>query len=275
MAQPAIPMGPDYSSVTDMQQRTWATGDFSVVARSVVPVSEALVAAVDPHAGQRVLDVACGSGNAALTAARRYCDVIGVDYVPALLDRARERAAVEGIDARFELGDAQALPFADGQFDCAISTFGVMFAPDQAKAAHELVRVTRSGAMLGLASWTPDGGIGELFRIVSRFRPAPVALEAPTRWGTEAGLRALFGSSIRSLRTLRRFSTQCYRSIDHAVEVFRTYFGPTRVALQGLDDAGQLAFVRELEAFFGRENRATDGTLVMRLEYLEALIIMR
>jgi SAM-dependent methyltransferase len=265
------PKNHDFSEITKAQQSAWATGDFSVIALSIMPASEALVLAVDPHAGQRVLDVACGSGNTALVAARRHCDVTGVDYVPALLERARLRAAAEGTSIEFSLGDAQALPFPDRSFDVVLSTFGVMFAPDQEAAAAELIRVSKPGAKLGLASWVPEGGAAEFFHVLSEYAPGPPPAAPPTRWGVESGVRELLGSGIHSLEAKTRIVTEHFRSIDHAIALFRDHFGPARLIFEALDDAGQERLRRDLTALFERMNSVSDGSLALPFEYLEVV----
>jgi SAM-dependent methyltransferase len=263
---------PDYAAVTDGQRRTWATGDFSVIALAIVPVAEALVQSADPHAGQRVLDVACGNGNTALVLARRYCRVTGLDFVPALLERGRARARAEGTEIRFVEGDAQALPFADGEFDFVFSSFGVMFAPDQARAAAELCRVCRPGGTIALASWIPEGTVSEMFGAVGKNLPQTPGLAPPTRWGTESGLRELFAGRAKSFRCQRRTINEYFLSVNHAIEVFRADFGPIVCAYAALNADQQSELTRDLTRVFGHGNSATDGTLVLPLDYLEALI---
>lgn len=263
---------PDYATATRAQQRTWAAGDFSVLALSIVPVAEALVEAADPHAGQRVLDVACGSGNVALAAARRYCEVTALDYVPSLLERGRERSAAEGTEIQFVEGDAQALPFEAESFDCVLSSFGVMFAPDQEKAASELVRVCRRGGTIALANWPPDGVVGDLFRCMSKYSPPSPGLNPPTRWGTRQGIRELFGDRAEVVGFDQRIVTEYFRSIEHAVTVFRTYFGPAVRAFEALDPSGQQTLARELATEFDRANSAKDGTVAMPLGYVQVTL---
>lgn len=263
----------DFAAATRDQQQTWSAGDYSMIAPLIVPAAEALVASADPHAGKRVLDVACGNGNVAVAAARRFCDITGVDYVPSLLERGRMRAAAEQLKVRFVEGDAQALPFEDDAFDFVLSTFGVMFAADQQKAALELVRVCRPGGTIGLASWTPEGTIGEFFRTLGRHAPpTPQGLASPLRWGTEQGLRDLFGSSVAFTKLERRIVTEHFLSTEHAVTTMRTYFGPTHRTFAGLDAAGQQTLAANLAALFERDNRATDATVAVSLEYLEAIM---
>jgi SAM-dependent methyltransferase len=261
----------DFATITERQRGVWSAGDYGVIALSLMSASEALVQAVDPHAGERVLDVACGSGNTALVAARRYCEVSGIDYVPALLERAARRAAAEGVQLDLHAGDAQAMPFESARFDVVLSSFGVMFAPDQEAAAAEMLRVCRPGGRLGLASWTPEGEVGHFFEIVGRYAPPPSGLEAPTRWGSEEGVRQLLGSGVRSLKLERRAAREHFRSAEHALDVFRNYFGPTRTTFDALDAEGQRALSADLLGFFRECNRATDGTAVISLEYREVV----
>jgi ubiquinone/menaquinone biosynthesis C-methylase UbiE len=264
---------PDYRAITSKQRDTWAMGDFNVVALSIMAVSEGLVASADPHAGQRVLDVACGSGNTALIAARRYCDVVGVDYVPALLERGRQRALAEGCSIDFKEGDAQSLPCQDDEFDLVLSTFGVMFAPDQQKAAAELARVCRPGGLIGLCNWRASGSIGEFFRIVSSYMPPPAGVKSPLAWGDEGTVRELLAGTVRSVHAAERTVNQYYRSVEHVLDTFRRYFGPTRRAFDTLDEAGRAALARDLTAFYTRANVATDGTVVLPCQYLEVLAV--
>ncbi len=262
----------DYSAITGMTRETWSAGDFSVIARSDMPAAEALVASADPHANARVLDVACGSGNVALVAARRHCVVTGVDFAPGLLERARERARAERLDVRFVDGDCQALPSEDAAFDFVFSSFGVMFAPDQGQAARELARVCRPGGTLALANWSPEGASAEFFRIVAENLPPAPGLEPPTRWGTAAGIHALFGAYAARTRFSRRSVTEYYRSVEHGLDQYRRYFGPIERAFGLLDAQGQQRLSNELAQLFSRENRATDGTLAIPFDYLEVLI---
>lgn len=262
---------PDYSAITARQQAAWATGDFNVLARLVMSVSDALVESANPRPGTRVLDVACGSGNCALSASRRDAEVTGLDFVPALIERAKARAAADGATVDFRVGDAQALPFPDGSFDTVVSVFGVMFAPDQDKAASELKRVCKPGGTIALASWTPTGFGGEVFRATAKYAPPPPGLKPSVRWGTEAGLKELFGAEARIRFTTRTFK-QYYRSVNDLVEVFCTWFGPTVRALAAQDAAGQAALKQDLAAVFTKYNRASGGTAELECEYGEGLI---
>lgn len=271
MATPA----PDFAAIKQRQQQTWASGDFSKVATPLVIVGEMLCEAVDLRAGNEVLDVACGSGTAALAAARRFCVVTGVDYVPALLERGRERAAAERMEIEFVEGDAEALPFDDASFDVVLSTFGVMFAPDHAKAAAELLRVCRPGGKIGLANWTPEGQVGEMFRLTSSYMPPPPGLIPPTRWGTEEGLRTLFGDGIGDLSIERRHFNFRSLSPEHWLAFFREFFGPVKRTFEALDEAGQEGYATDLVDMIRRSNRADDGTVVVASEYLEAVAVRR
>lgn len=261
----------DYRAVTQAQQSTWSQGDFHEIARQNVVMAEALCTAADPHPGQRVLDVGCGSGTAALVAARRYCDVAGIDYVPALVDRARRLAQAEGYTADFRVGDAQELPFPDGTFGAVLSVYGVQFAPDQERAARELLRVCRPGGRIGLASPMPLGWSGDWFATHGRYAPPPPGLQSPLRWGTEEGVVKLLGEGARSIESRPCRALQYYRSVAHAVEVFSTYFGPTLRVLGLLDEDRQRQFRADLEAVFTRYNQATDGTAVIENTYLQTI----
>ena len=260
---------PDYAAIKARQQATWAAGDYAVVGTTLQIVGERLCEAVDIRAGERVLDVAAGNGNATLAAARHFAHVTSTDYVPGLLERARERAAAERLDVIFEQVDAEALPFDDGAFDAALSTFGVMFTPNQEKAAAELVRVVRRGGRIGLANWTPDGFIGQLFRAIGRHVPPPAGVRSPASWGTAAHLAGLFPG--RAIRAEQRTFTFRYRSPAHWLEVFKTYYGPTNRAFAALEPAGQAALEAEMLELLSRLNRGGD-TLLVPSTYLEAVV---
>lgn len=274
---PAAPTTPtpalDLEAVKTKQRAAWSSGDFAVVGTTLQEVGEAICEAVDLHGGERVLDVACGNGNAALAAARRFARVTGIDYVPALLARARERAEAERAELELREADAERLPFEDASFDVVLSTFGVMFAPDQPRAAAELARACRRGGRIGLASWTPEGFIGQLFRVVGKHVPPPAGLTSPAAWGTEKRLRELFAATANRIETTRRTFCFRYRSPAHFLEVFRTYYGPVHKAFLALDGADrQGALADDILALLDRCNRATDGTLVAPAEYLEAVV---
>ncbi len=262
----------DLAAIKVKQQATWSSGDYSVVGTTLQITGEALCEALDLRSGERVLDVACGNGNAALAAARRFAKVTGVDYVPALLARAGVRAAADGLPLDLREGDAEALPFPDGAFDVVLSTFGVMFAPDQERSARELLRVCRHGGRIGLASWTPDGFIGQVFKVVASHVPPPAGLRGPPLWGTEERLAELFAGEAREIRAQRREFTFRYRSAAHWLEVFRTWYGPIHRAFLALLPERQDALAADLAALIKRFNVARDGTMVVPGTYLEAVI---
>ncbi|HZP86862.1 MAG TPA: class I SAM-dependent methyltransferase [Burkholderiales bacterium] len=265
----------DLQQVKDQQQRMWALGDFAMIGWNTVFPGELLCEAVDLRAGDRVLDVACGSGNAALSAARRNCEASGVDYVPALIDRARERAAAERVPAHFQVGDCEDIPFGAASFDVVLSVYGSMFAPDQERAARELLRVCRSGGRIGMANWTPEGFWGQTFALGARTLPPPVPLRPPTEWGTKKRLDELFGASIASMQITLRSALFRYRSSAHWIEVFSTYFGPIMRILAALDDARRAAYLTELDAILNRFNVSGDDTLVVSADYLEVVMVKK
>jgi SAM-dependent methyltransferase len=267
---------PDLAAIKARQQQTWASGDFAAVAARIVLVSEQLADTADLRAGWRVLDVATGSGNAAIAAARHGAVVVGVDYVPALLERGRARAAAEGLDVELIDGDAEALPFPDDSFDAVTSVFGSMFAPDHRRAAAELLRVVRPGGTIALASWTPDGFIGELFRTVSGHVPPPAGVQSPLLWGTEGHLRELFGEGIASLEVAERAFTFRFRSAEEFVDFFRRWYGPTLKAFAALDGEARDALEQDLVALARRLDRlGCDGAVAIPSTYIEAVAIAR
>lgn len=260
----------DLTAVRDMQQKTWSEGDFSVVASVVHNVAEELAEALDIVPGERVLDVACGSGNGALAAARRaWGNTVGADFVPALLERGRERGAAERLDVEFVEADATDLPFEDGEFDVVMSIFGAMFAADQERAATELLRVCRPGGRIGMANWVPDGGVGRMFMTIAKHAPPPPGIQSPLLWGTEGWLRELFGDGITELKIERKASRQAFRSTDHFLDVFRTYFGPTKVAFERVGPEGEEALEADLRTYLEESNTAGDRALVLKPEYLQ------
>lgn len=267
---------PDLAAIKARQQLTWASGDYGAIATTIVPIAEQLCETLDLRAGQQVLDVASGTGNAALAAARRNSDVFGIDYVPSLLERARERAAAERLPITFRVADAEALPFPDGAFDAVLSVVGAMFAPSQERTAAELLRVCRPGGKIGLANWTPDGFIGQLFKVVGRHVPPPAGIKPPPLWGTEARLGELFGDGISSLRVVRRHHVFRYRSPEHWLEAFRTTYGPTLKAFEAVGAAGPSgadALAGDLLELARRFNQSGDATLAAPAEYLEAVLV--
>jgi SAM-dependent methyltransferase len=263
---------PDFAAVKTRQQAAWSTGNYAVVGTTLQLVGEQLCEALDPRAGWRVLDVAAGNGNATLAAARRGCAVTSTDYVPSLLDAGRQRALAEGHDIAFQEADAEKLPFADASFDAVLSTFGVMFTPDQEQAARELLRVCRPGGKIGLANWTPDSFIGQLFKTIGKYVPPAAGLKSPALWGTQARLQELFGAGARALHIHSREFVFRYRSPQHWIEVFRTYYGPTNKTFAALDAGGQAALQQDLLALMAARNRSGDATLVLPSEYLEVVI---
>ena len=265
----------DLESIKRRQQQAWAAGDFSMIATQQLIVGEALCEAVDIHPGQRVLDVATGSGNTALAAARRGGEVTGIDFVPALLERGRERAAAERLAITFQEGAAEELAFPDAAFDVVLSTFGAMFAPEQEKVAREFLRVCRPGGKIGMANWTPDGLIGELFRTVARFVPPPAGISPPTLWGTAERLRDLFGGDVASLQVTPRRAVIRHRSVERWVEFNRKYLGPTVKAFEALEPSGQEALAGAMADLMRRGNRSEDGTLVAPSAYLEVVAIRK
>jgi SAM-dependent methyltransferase len=266
---------PDLGALKLRQHAAWSSGDYAVVGTTLQIVGEELCEALDIRSGQKVLDVAAGNGNVTLAAARRWCDVVSTDYVPSLLERGRIRAAAEGLAVEFKEADAEALGFADSSFDVVVSTFGVMFAPDHDKAAAELVRVCKSRGKIGLANWTPEGFIGQLFKILGKYLPPPAGSKSPPLWGSRARVTEMFGAAALSIRAESRTFAFRYRSPEHFVEIFRTYYGPTLRAFAALDEANQQGLRKDLLALIGRMNRAEDGTMVVPSEYLEIMIIKR
>jgi SAM-dependent methyltransferase len=263
----------DIDALRQAQQATWSEGDFSMVAGLVMMAAEELIEALEVLPDERVLDVACGSGNAALAAARRsWTKTVGVDFVPALLERGRERAATERLDVEFVEGDAAELPFEDASFDVVTSVFGAMFAPDQEKAATELLRVCKPGGRIGMANWVPDSPISTMFMIVAKYMPAPPpGFVPPVLWGTEDRVRELFGDGIADLRTGRRPSRQAFRSADHYLDFFRAYFGPIRMAFERAGPENEDALAAELRAHLEKSNLDGDRALVLAPEYLQVV----
>jgi ubiquinone/menaquinone biosynthesis C-methylase UbiE len=270
------PAAPDLKAIKTRQQATWASGDFSEVATIIVSVAEALADAADLRAGSYVLDVATGSGNAAIAAARLGCAVVGVDYVPALLDRGRLRAAAERLPIEFVEGDAESLPFPDASFDAVLSVYGAMFAPDHARAAAEIARVCLPDGRIGLASWTPSGFIGEMFRTISRYVPPPAGLASPMLWGTQQHLDELFGDTVEWVAS--RVKTFTFRFVDPKafVDFFATYYGPTFKALAALDEEGRDKLSQELAALAAAWNRLEgESAIAIPADYLESVGIRR
>lgn len=262
----------DFSPVKTKQQLAWSSGDYAVVGTTLQIVGESLCEALDLHAGERVLDVAAGNGNATLAAARRWCEVTSTDYVPALLERGRARAGAEGLPVQFEHADAENLQFSDKSFDVVMSTFGAMFTPDQEKAAAEMARVCRSGGRIGLANWTPGSFVGEIFKLIGKYLPPAAGVKSPALWGTEVRLNEIFGHCIDSISVEHKNFVFRYNNAAHWLEVFRTYYGPIHKAFGALDDTLKKSLEADLLALAGKFNRASDGTMVAPSEYVEVVI---
>jgi len=266
---------PDLEAIKTRQRSAWSSGNYALIGTTLQIVGEQLCEALDLRAGQKVLDVAAGNGNVSLAAARRGCDVLATDYVPALLARLQERACADELEVETREADAEALPFADHGFDAVTSSFGVMFTPDQERAASELVRVCRRGGKIGLANWTPEGFIGQVFKTIGKHVPPPPGARSPALWGTRDRLAELFDADAGSIATAQRHFTFRYRSAEHWIEVFRTWYGPMLKAFAALDASGQAALERDLLALIARFDRAGDGTMVTPAEYLEVVITLR
>jgi len=261
----------DLAAIKARQQAAWSTGNYAVVGTTLQIVGETLCESLDLRSGERVLDVAAGNGNATLAAARRWCDVTSTDYVPALLESGRRRADAEGLAVRFLEADAERLPFEDASFDVVVSVFGVMFTADHARTAAEMTRVCRPGGRIGLVNWTPDSFVGQIFKIIGTYVPAP-AIASPASWGTVEKLVKLFAPAAHRIRTERKAFVFRYRSPEHLLEVMRTYYGPMNKTFAALDSARQAAFAADLLALIGHRNLAKDGTAVVPSDYLEAVI---
>lgn len=261
----------DLGMIKSRQQIAWGSGDYAVIGTTLQIVGESLCEAVDLRSNQRVLDVAAGNGNATLAAARRFADVVSTDYVGALLDRGRECANAERLTVTFQEADAEALPFPDASFDVVLSTFGVMFTPDQERAAQEMMRVTCPGGTIGLANWTPEGFIGQVFKTIGKYVPPAPGMKSPALWGNRAHLEALFGSNAAVAATSKHFVFR-YKSPQHWLEIFRTYYGPVLKTFAAIDPKAREGLEADLYALLGKFNTAKDGTLVVPGEYLEVVV---
>ena len=274
-ARQDAPLGapkPDLLAVKTRQQGAWASGDYALIGTTLQIVGEELCEAMDLRSGQRVLDVAAGNGNVSLAAARRWCEVTATDYVPELLERAGERAAAERLDIRFREADAEALPFPDGAFDAVVSTFGVMFTPDQERAAAELARVCRPGGKIGMANWTPEGFIGQLFKTIGKYVPPPAGVRSPALWGNRERIGELFDGAASLIASEKRHFVFRYRSPEHWLAVFRGFYGPVLKAFEATDAARRVELQQEMLALADRFNRADDGTMAVPGEYLQVVI---
>lgn len=263
---------PDYDAIKAKQNAVWSAGDYAIVGSTLQIVGEQLCAALDATPNAKFLDVAAGNGNVTIAAARRWCDVTSTDYVPALLESGRRRADANGMSINYKVADAENLPFEDGSYDFVASSFGVMFTPNQAKSASEMARVCRKGGKIGLANWTPESFIGDVFKLVGRFVPPPAGLSSPALWGTEDRLQEFFGGIAENIRIEKKIFDFRYKSVDHFIDVFSTYYGPTLKVLEALDEAGRARFTGELRDLLGSWNEATDGTLSIPSEYLEVVV---
>jgi ubiquinone/menaquinone biosynthesis C-methylase UbiE len=266
---------PDLAALKTRQQAAWSSGDYAIIGTTLQIVGEELCEALDLRAGSKVLDVAAGNGMASLAAARRWCNVTSTDYVPALLERGRARASADGLSIEFKQADAEALPFDDASFDVVISTFGVMFTPNQAQAASELARVCKRGGRIGLASWTPEGFIGQVFKTLGKYLPPPAGAKSPALWGKRAALDEMLGSQASSIRAEPRLFNFRYKSPEHFLEVFKTFYGPVLKAFAALDAASQQDLHNDLYALIVRMNKSGDATMVVPSEYLEVVITKR
>lgn len=261
----------DLVAVKQRQQTVWSSGDYGVVGTTLTLVGERLCEAADLRSTEQVLDVATGNGNAALAAARRWCETTGIDYVPALLEAGRARAAASHLPITFVEGDAEQIPFPADSFDVVLSTFGVMFSANQSQAAAELVRVCRPSGRIALANWTPQGFIGQFFRLMGSYIPPAPGVQSPMRWGTEEGIHALFGDMVRSIQITPRTFSFRYRSAQHWLDVFRTYYGPTLKAFESLDTDGQQALANDIITLLESQHAGGPGLLIPS-EYVEVVM---
>jgi len=270
------PVGtPDLKAIKAKQQVAWSSGDYTLVGATLQIVGERLAEAMDLRSGQKVLDIAAGNGNFTLAAARRWCDVTSTDYVDSLLQRGRQRAEAEGFPVKFQKADAEDLPFRDASFDAVASTFGGMFSPDQGRTASEMLRVCRSGGCIGLANWTPDGFIGQMFKTIGEHLPPPAGVKSPALWGTLEWIENAFRAEASSLAAGPRHFVFRYRSAQHFLDVFRQYYGPMLKAFEALDAPGREALAQDIIELIGRLNRSGDGTMVVPSEYLEVVLTRR
>ena len=265
----------DFDALKRRQQATWASGDFAVIGTTLQIVGELLAEEANVRAEERVLDVAAGNGNATLAAARRFAHVTSTDYVPALLERGKVRAIAEGLNVQFKVADAEALPFEDGSFDVVLSTFGAMFTPQHQRPANEMLRVVRSGGRIGLANWTPEGFIGQLFKVIGAYLPPPAGLQSPALWGTEPHIVQLFGPQALDIRCVRRHFNFRYRSAAHWIQIFRDYYGPAHKAFEALDADRQQGLEADITGLLERSNIDGASSLVVPAEYLEVVITKR
>lgn len=266
---------PDLKAIKTKQQAAWSSGDYALIGATLQIVGEQLAEAMDLRAGAKVLDIAAGNGNFTLAAAHRWCDVTSTDYVKALLDRGRLRAEAEGLTVTFQKADAEDLPFGDGTFDAVASTFGSMFSPDQGRTVREMLRVCRPGGCIGLANWTPDGFIGQIFKTIGKHLPPPTGVKSPLLWGTQEWLERAFRANASALTAEPRTYVFRYRSALHFLDVFRDYYGPMHKAFEALNAAGRKALSQDIVELIGRFNTSSDATMVVPGEYLEVVVTKR
>lgn len=264
-------MSVDFAAVTQRQQKVWSLGDYGKVGSLLSWLGESLVRRLDIHSGERVLDVAAGNGNASLPAARRFADVLTTDYVPELLEEAERRAEADGVQLRTQQADAQALPFTDGEFDVVMSTIGAMFAPNQEAVAIEMTRVCRTGGRIGMANWTPDSMVGDMFRAVGSHVPPPQGVPPAAAWGSADRVAELLGPYCRDLTTERRTCAVRFPSAQACMEYFQTWYGPTVAAFDAVGEGGRAALEADLVKVFEKHGTASDGTLAMDVTYLEVV----
>ncbi len=263
---------PDYDAIKNKQQVTWGSGDYSRIGVTLQISGELLCEAMDLHAGQTVLDVAAGNGNASLAAARRFCKVTSTDYVPELLEQSKQRANADGLPIEYQQADAENLPFADNQFDNVVSTFGVMFTPNQARSAAELIRVCKPDGKIGLANWTPSGFIGQLFKTISQYVSPPPGVQSPAAWGTTAFYETHFKPHCANIKSESQMFVFRYPSPQHWLNLFKTYYGPVLKTFEALDDANREKLTADILDLINTLNQANDGTIVVPSEYMETVI---
>jgi len=266
---------PDLKAIKAKQQVSWSSGDYAIIGTTLQIVGEQLAEAMDLRAGQTVLDVAAGNGNVSLAAARRWCEVTSTDYVESLLARGRRRAEAEGLKIKFQIADAEDLPFPDASFDAVVSTFGGMFSPDQDRTAEELVRVCKPGGRVGLANWTPEGFIGQMFKTIGKYLPPPTGVKSPAIWGTRSWVETTFRAAASTIAAEPRLFVFRYRSAQHFLEIFRTYYGPVLKAFEALEGGSRKVLARDIINLVGRFNTSGDQTMVVPSEYLEVVITKR
>jgi len=266
---------PDLKAIKAKQQVSWSSGDYAIIGTTLQIVGEQLAEAMDLRAGRTVLDVAAGNGNVSLAAARRWCEVTSTDYVESLLARGRRRAEAEGLKIKFQIADAEDLPFPDASFDAVVSTFGGMFSPDQDRTAEELVRVCKPGGRVGLANWTPEGFIGQMFKTIGKYLPPPTGVKSPAIWGTRSWVETTFRAAASMIAAEPRLFVFRYRSAQHFLEIFRTYYGPMLKAFEAIEGGSRKALARDIIDLVGRFNTSGDQTMVVPSEYLEVVITKR